>query len=39
MHLTLSSCVTDLLKMRAYYRVCCAFSSAAVLLLSAIYYF
>jgi hypothetical protein len=39
MHLTLNSCVTNLLKMLTYYRVCCAFSSAGALLLSAIYYF
>ena len=32
MHLTLNSCVTDLLKMLTYYCVCCAFSSAAALL-------
>jgi hypothetical protein len=39
MHLTLNSCVTNLLKMLTYYRVCCAFSSAGALLLNATYYF
>ncbi len=40
MHLTLNSCVTDLLKMLTYFDdVCCAFSSAGALLLSVIYYF
>ncbi len=39
MHLTLNICVTDRLKMLTYYRVCCAFSSAGVLILNVIYYF
>ena len=39
MHLTLSNCVTDLLKMLTYLNVCCAFASAGALLLSVIYYF
>jgi len=39
MHLTLNSCVTDLLKMLTYYPACCAFSSAAALLLRVICYF
>jgi len=39
MHLTLNSCVTDLLKMLTYSNVCCAFSSVGALLYGVIYYF
>jgi hypothetical protein len=39
MSLTPNSCVTDLLKMLTYYRVCCAFSSAGALLFDVIHYF